>query len=178
MGHTSFLSAAPRQFRTLFDVQILHRTVCPSFFLIPTTSHICTAAMTAKMASSSRSLLTRSLLSPTMAPHLAAVRPLSTSALAHQHQQNGTAPATSSSSSTDVGTPYLPWDRYLNMRKQRRIAGMITTVPSTILAGVTSGSYFLTQEIDPTSSPIAGIDPVYVYALLTLGCTGAYASDA
>lgn len=64
------------------------------------------------------------------------------------------------------------------MRKQRRIAGMITTVPSTILAGVTSGSYFLTQEIDPTSSPIAGIDPVYVYALLTLGCTGAYASDA
>lgn len=67
---------------------------------------------------------------------------------------------------------HLTWDRYLNLRKQRRLAGMVTTVPSTILAAAASGSYFLTQEIDPTSSPIAGIDPVYVYALLTLGCTG------
>ncbi|PWN31251.1 mitochondrial import protein Pam17, partial [Meira miltonrushii] len=66
----------------------------------------------------------------------------------------------------------LTWDRYLNLRKQRRLAGMVTTVPSTILAAAASGSYFLTQEIDPTSSPIAGVDPVYVYALLTLGCTG------
>lgn len=67
---------------------------------------------------------------------------------------------------------YLPWERYLNLRKQRRLAGMVTTIPSTILAAAASGSYFLTQEIDPTSSPIAGVDPVYVYALLTLGCTG------
>lgn len=67
---------------------------------------------------------------------------------------------------------YLTWERYLNLRKQRRLAGMVTTIPSTALAAAASGSFFLTQEIDPTSSPIAGIDPVYVYALLTLGCTG------
>jgi mitochondrial import inner membrane translocase subunit TIM23 len=75
-------------------------------------------------------------------------------------------------SDSEKGVAYLTWERYLNLRKQRRLAGMVTTVPSTILAAAASGSYFLTQEIDPTSSPIAGIDPVYVYALLTLGCTG------
>lgn len=76
------------------------------------------------------------------------------------------------SSTNSEQNEYLPWERYLNLRKQRRLAGMVTTIPSTILAAAASGSYFLTQEIDPTSSPIAGVDPVYVYALLTLGCTG------
>ncbi|UZJ53107.1 hypothetical protein CBS101457_002427 [Exobasidium rhododendri] len=65
----------------------------------------------------------------------------------------------------------LPWNRYLQLRKQRRVAGIVTTVPTTFLAALSSGSYFLTQEIDPTNT-IAGIDPVYVYALLTLSCTG------
>ena len=48
---------------------------------------------------------------------------------------------------------------------------MVTTIPTTLLAGAAAGSYFLTLEIDP-SNTIAGIDPIYINAGLTLACTG------
>jgi import inner membrane translocase subunit TIM23 len=79
--------------------------------------------------------------------------------------------ASSPSSSASVPSQ-ITWGRYLALRKQRRIAGTLTSIPTTLAAAFASGSYFLTQEIDPSSSPIAGIDPVYVYALLTISCTG------
>jgi mitochondrial import inner membrane translocase subunit TIM23 len=50
---------------------------------------------------------------------------------------------------------------------------MITTIPSTLLAAAGSGSYFLTQELDPTNA-IAGIDPVYVSVAAVLAFTGAH----
>lgn len=65
----------------------------------------------------------------------------------------------------------LPWDAYLRLRKQRRIAGVATTWPTMILAAVGSGSYFMTLDIDP-SQTIAGIDPMFVYLGATLTCTG------
>ena len=48
---------------------------------------------------------------------------------------------------------------------------MVTTIPTTALAALGSGSLFLTQELDPTNS-IAGIDPVYVSVAAVLACTG------
>lgn len=48
---------------------------------------------------------------------------------------------------------------------------MVTTIPTTLLAGAAAGSYFLTLELDPTNA-IAGLDPVYINAGLTLACTG------
>lgn len=51
------------------------------------------------------------------------------------------------------------------------MAGLVTTIPTTLLAGAAAGSYFLTVEIDP-SNAIGGIDPIYINAGLTLAATG------
>ncbi|WFD37675.1 TIM23 complex component [Malassezia japonica] len=72
---------------------------------------------------------------------------------------------------TSNGKEYLPWETYLRLRNQRRIAGLVSTVPAMILAGAASGSYFLTQELDP-SQTIMGIDPLFVHIGATLACTG------
>ncbi len=48
---------------------------------------------------------------------------------------------------------------------------MVTTIPTTLLAGSAAGSYFLTLEIDPANT-IAGLDPIYINAGLTLASTG------
>lgn len=65
----------------------------------------------------------------------------------------------------------LTWDKYLQLRRSRRMAGLVTTIPTTLLAGAAAGSYFLTVEIDP-SNAIGGIDPIYINAGLTLAATG------
>lgn len=66
---------------------------------------------------------------------------------------------------TSNGKEYLPWEtctsfffahQDLRLRNQRRIAGLVSTVPAMILAGAASGSYFLTQELDP-SQTIMGV---------------------
>lgn len=49
---------------------------------------------------------------------------------------------------------------------------MISTVPAMLIAGIASGSYFMTQEIDP-SKTIAGIDPLFLHIGATLACIGA-----
>jgi import inner membrane translocase subunit TIM23 len=128
-------------------------------------------------------LLARSIRGSTQRNQIATQR-FCTSALSSRQFRPST-PVAASSSASSSSTPLTPpstatspqrpsilkWDRYLKLRKQRRIAGIVTTIPTTVLAAVSSGSYFLTQEIDPTNT-IGGIDPVYVYALLTLSCTG------
>ncbi|KOS15908.1 mitochondrial import protein pam17 [Malassezia pachydermatis] len=48
---------------------------------------------------------------------------------------------------------------------------MVTTIPTMIVTGIISGTYFLTQEIDP-SKTFAGIDPLFVYMGATAACTG------
>ncbi|SPO26809.1 related to PAM17 - constituent of the TIM23 complex [Ustilago trichophora] len=88
------------------------------------------------------------------------------------------APFPASSTSSSAAAPsnngdvnHLSWDKYLQLRRSRRLAGMVTTIPTTLLAGAAAGSYFLTLEIDP-SNTIAGLDPIYINAGLTLACTG------
>ncbi|SNX84897.1 related to PAM17 - constituent of the TIM23 complex [Melanopsichium pennsylvanicum] len=76
-----------------------------------------------------------------------------------------------SKSQSNTNVQNLRWDKYLQLRRSRRFAGMVTTIPTTLLAGAAAGSYFLTLEIDP-SNTIAGIDPLYINAGLTLACTG------
>ncbi|EPQ25881.1 uncharacterized protein PFL1_06555 [Pseudozyma flocculosa PF-1] len=66
---------------------------------------------------------------------------------------------------------FLSWNQYLQLRRSRRLAGLVTTVPTTALAATAAGSYFLTLEVDPTNA-IAGIDPTFIYAGLTLAFTG------
>ncbi|PWN47300.1 mitochondrial import protein Pam17 [Violaceomyces palustris] len=86
--------------------------------------------------------------------------------------------SSSSSSSSNPRTaapssrePTLTWERYLQLRRSRRMAGLVTTIPTTLLAGVGSGSYFLTLELDSGPS-IAGIEPLIIYGIATLACTG------
>lgn len=75
------------------------------------------------------------------------------------------------SASPNADGEQLGWDRYLQLRRQRRIAGLVTTVPTTLLAGASSASYFMSLEIDP-SAAIAGIDPSIIYIGATLAFTG------
>lgn len=51
------------------------------------------------------------------------------------------------------------------------MSGMIATIPTTIGAGFAAGTYFLTQEIDP-SQTLFGVDPLFVYMGATLAATG------
>jgi hypothetical protein len=74
----------------------------------------------------------------------------------------------SSSSQPPPSDTTLTWDKYLNIRKQRVRYGLATTYPTAIASMFASGSYFLTQEVDPTNA-IMGIDPVYVALLETIG---------
>lgn len=52
----------------------------------------------------------------------------------------------------------LPWESCayvltdLRLRHQRRMAGVFASVPTTLLAGAGAGSYFMTQEIDPSQT--------------------------
>ncbi|WFD36059.1 TIM23 complex component [Malassezia cuniculi] len=61
----------------------------------------------------------------------------------------------------------LPWEAYLRLRNQRRIVGVLASIPTTILAGGGAGSYFMTQEIDPTQTIMGNdadqLDPMLVY---------------
>lgn len=50
----------------------------------------------------------------------------------------------------------LNWDEYLRLRKQRRLAGVVTTWPTTLLAAFGSSTYFLSQKMDPTQ-PLFGV---------------------
>ncbi|WFD31375.1 TIM23 complex component [Malassezia sp. CBS 17886] len=69
------------------------------------------------------------------------------------------------------GVEPLPWDAYLRLRNQRRIAGIVTTIPTTIFAAAASGSYFLTMQLDPTHT-FMGLDPLILCVGATLACTG------
>ncbi|CBQ73742.1 conserved hypothetical protein [Sporisorium reilianum SRZ2] len=131
-----------------------------------------TARYAARSAGASSSRI--ALAQPALAR--STLRALSTSSTA-SNASNGplkpTSPAAipASSSTSTASTNHLSWDQYLQLRRSRRLAGMVTTIPTTLLAGAAAGSYFLTLEIDP-SNTIAGLDPIYINAGLTLACTG------
>lgn len=98
-------------------------------------------------------------------------RPIFARSYATPSSSTSTPAATTPPNVEATAQSVVRWDRYLSLRKQKRLAGLVTTVPTTFLAAAGAGSYFLTQEVDP-SQAIMGIDPVYVFALATIGCTG------
>ncbi|RUO96065.1 Pam17-domain-containing protein [Jimgerdemannia flammicorona] len=63
----------------------------------------------------------------------------------------------------------LDWNEYFRMRKLRRRFERGFQIP-TALAGLGSGGAYFTQiEIDPTQT-VLGFDPLFMYAIGTLGC--------
>ena len=60
----------------------------------------------------------------------------------------------------------LNWDAYLRLRKQRRLAGVVTTWPTTLLAAFGSSTYFLSQKMDPTQ-PLFGVRTMVLTRSLT-----------
>lgn len=118
------------------------------------------------LARTPRAFSTARVASTSSAPF----KPTAPAALSASASTSASNPSSAASASArDVD--HLSWDKYLQLRRSRRLAGMVTTIPTTLLAGAAAGSYFLTLEIDP-SNTIAGLDPIYINAGLTLACTG------
>ena len=66
----------------------------------------------------------------------------------------------------------LSWNEYLRMRRQRRIFGIASSVPTSLLGFASGLLYFGSQEVDPTQV-IFGMDPFMVYGIATVGCAAA-----
>src|SRR5271170_4090392 len=72
-------------------------------------------------------------------------------------------------SSAPPNSDRLSWDEFLRLRRQRRLSGVVASVPSSIL-GVYGGlQYFGSGEIDPTQT-IFGFDPFLMNGFFVLGC--------
>ncbi|EJD53121.1 mitochondrial import protein Pam17 [Auricularia subglabra TFB-10046 SS5] len=65
----------------------------------------------------------------------------------------------------------LSWPEFMSIRKARRRWELATTIPTTVACGVFGCMYFFSLEGD-SSKPIFGIDPLFVYAIGGVGCTG------
>ena len=79
---------------------------------------------------------------------------------------------TSSRSFTSTAPPNndrLTWDEFLRLRRQRRITGVLASIPTSALGIYTGLSYFGSGEIDPTQT-ILGFDPFLMNAAFVLGC--------
>lgn len=67
------------------------------------------------------------------------------------------------------GKAPVMWNEYLQLRKQRRVAGLITTWPTSILAALGSGAYLSSHELPFT---FAGLDPMILSGIGVLVATG------
>lgn len=113
-----------------------------------------------KMEFSSQASIRRQInLSATPLTTSYLTRPITTSSIARRPQPPAT---TTSSPSPSELAKSLPWEKYLQMRKSRRLAGLITAVPTTVVSGFAAGSYFLTQEIGDPTQTLLGIVSVVV----------------
>jgi hypothetical protein len=63
----------------------------------------------------------------------------------------------------------LSWDEFLRLRRQRRLSGVIASMPSSMLGIYAGVQYFGSGEIDPTQT-ILGFDPILMNAAFVLGC--------
>ena len=63
----------------------------------------------------------------------------------------------------------LSWEEFLRLRKQRRIFGIGSSVPTAIIGTLGGVSFFASHDIDP-SQQLFGLDPFMVYGLATVGC--------
>ncbi|KDQ14553.1 hypothetical protein BOTBODRAFT_55402 [Botryobasidium botryosum FD-172 SS1] len=66
---------------------------------------------------------------------------------------------------------YLSWPEYLAIRRGKRRWDLAAAIPMTALGLGLGLQYFGHLENDATS-PIMGVDPIYVYGLATMGCGG------
>jgi hypothetical protein len=72
-------------------------------------------------------------------------------------------------SSAPPNADRLTWDEFLRLRRQRRLTGVLASIP-TSAAGVYIGlEYFGSGDIDPTQM-ILGFDPFMMNAAFVLGC--------
>ena len=72
-------------------------------------------------------------------------------------------------SSAPPNPDLLSWDEFLRLRRQRRLSGVVASVPSSML-GIYGGlMYFGSGEIDPTQT-ILGFDPILMNTAFVLGC--------
>src|SRR5271169_6453868 len=63
----------------------------------------------------------------------------------------------------------LSWDEFLRLRRQRRLSGLLASIPASML-GVYGGLlYFGSGEVDPTQT-ILGMDPFMMNGIFVLGC--------
>ncbi|GAA94286.1 uncharacterized protein L969DRAFT_97390 [Mixia osmundae IAM 14324] len=63
----------------------------------------------------------------------------------------------------------LPWNEYLRLRKSQRRFNLLASIPTTGLGLASGVGYFASRETDP-STLILGLEPVYAYAIATVGC--------
>jgi len=63
----------------------------------------------------------------------------------------------------------LTWDEFLRLRKQRRITGVLASIPTSALGVYTGLNYFGLGEIDPAQT-ILGFDPFLMNAAFVVGC--------
>jgi len=63
----------------------------------------------------------------------------------------------------------LNWSQYLKIRSAKRRWELVTTMPCTIIGFAAGASYFGQLE---STSPIMGIDPLWVYSGATVACCG------
>ena len=68
-------------------------------------------------------------------------------------------------------TEQLPWNDFLHLRRQRRHAEVVASIPTAIIGLFGGLSYFATMEIDPTQL-VLGLDPLIVYGGSTIACGG------
>lgn len=72
-------------------------------------------------------------------------------------------------SSAEPNADRLTWDEFLRLRRQRRLTGLLASIP-TSAAGIYFGlEYFGSGEIDPTQT-IMGFDPFIMHAAFVMGC--------
>lgn len=72
-------------------------------------------------------------------------------------------------SAAEPNSDRLSWDEFLRLRRQRRLTGVIASIPTSMLGIYGGVLYFGSGEIDPTQT-ILGFDPFIMNAAFVLGC--------
>lgn len=82
---------------------------------------------------------------------------------------NNKAPCRSFTSTSEPNNDRLTWDEFLRLRKQRRITGVLASIPTAAVGIYTGLSTFGLGEIDPAQT-ILGFDPFLMNAAFVFGC--------
>jgi hypothetical protein len=100
-----------------------------------------------------------------VAPHTSAALPL----LSIRLTSLNTPAFRSFTSTAPPNNDRLPWDEFLRLRRQRRVTGVLASIPTSAVGIYTGLSYFGLGEIDPTQT-ILGFDPFLMNAAFVFGC--------